>query len=44
MNLKSVQSLTQTPYWITSIECVLLPSTKYLHDEMNYLYRSYIIY
>jgi hypothetical protein len=35
MNFKSVQRLIQTPYWITSIECLLLPSTKCLCDELT---------
>lgn len=37
LNLKPVKSLTQTPYWISAIECVFSPSTRHLHDEINYL-------
>ncbi|CAF4656779.1 unnamed protein product, partial [Rotaria sp. Silwood2] len=35
-NLKAIQSLTQTPYWKASLEFILLPSTKCLHNEIKY--------
>jgi hypothetical protein len=37
MNLKPIESLTQTSYWLTLIECFFLPSTRYLHDIIKYL-------
>jgi len=37
LNLKPVKSLTETPYWISSTECVFSPSTRHLHNEINHL-------
>jgi len=37
LNLQPVQTLTQTSYWITSMECLFIPSIRHLHDEINHL-------
>ncbi|CAF4031230.1 unnamed protein product [Rotaria sordida] len=36
LNLKSIQSLTQTPYWKASLDLILLPTTRCLHNEIKY--------
>jgi len=37
LNLKPVKILTETPYWISSRECVFTAPTRHLHDEINHL-------
>jgi hypothetical protein len=37
MNLKPIESLTRTSYWLTLNECLFLPSTRHYHDTIKYL-------
>ena len=36
LNLKAVQNLCETPYWIASFNCILSPSTRAMYDKLIY--------
>jgi hypothetical protein len=35
MNVNPLQRLAETPYWIASLNCILLNSTREMHDQLN---------